>query len=214
MSWFSSKSPEPTSFGYNITSSAGMPAELENMKGNIMKTSKKYRDELSKYREIAKFNQQISNSYIRNLEAMVDVSRVLNYYVEIFNILREEFERNDKLLGTSLKTADIGYLERLTKTKIDELNTKFMTESERLKKMYTAYGKNDELARINEAQNNLKATSEGAEAALDFVKTAENQAGGRRRGLPRFKPTPKVRISRPRPSNPPKKKNSEKVLKA
>jgi hypothetical protein len=187
MSFFNfGKTAPNSSFGYKINSVDGIPTELEAVKGNILKTNKKYREELSKYREIAKFNQQISNGYIRNLEAMVDVSRILNYYSEIFNVLRSEFEKNEQVLGTALRTSDISYLERLTKSKMDELNNKFISETERLKKLYNQYGKNEELQRVVDAQNNLRATSEVAEQAYSKVKQIEDQgmAGGKK--LKRF----------------------------
>lgn len=160
----------PSSFGYKVNSIDGVPSELESVKGKIVQTSKKYRDELTKYREIAAFNQQLSSGYVRNLEAMVDVSRIMNYYIEIFNVLRDEFDKNERVLGTSLTNVDISYLERLTKTKMDELNTKFMNESEKLKKLYSQYGKNEELARVQEAQRSLMATTESAEQSYQKLR--------------------------------------------
>ena len=187
------------SFGIKVTGNSGVPADLEQMKGNIVRTNKKYREELSKYREIAKFNQQLSNGYIKNLEAMVDVSRVMSYYIEIFNLLREEFEKNEKLMGSSLSAVDIGYIERLTKSKIDELNNKFISESEKLKKIYTTFGRTQEVTRVNEAQQNLKLTTDGADNTFNNLKAIEQGAvqGGARRPrakkqtAPKLKPKPK-----------------------
>jgi hypothetical protein len=194
MSFFFSKPAAPaasSTFGYKITGNAGVPSDLENMKGSIVRTNKKYREEISKYREIARFNQQISNGYIKNLEAMVDVSRVLNYYIEIFNIIRDEFSKNEQVMGNTLKTADIGYLEKLTKSKVDELNGKFMVESEKLKKLYNDYGKTAEATRVSEAQQNLRLTTEGADQTLSAVKAIEEKgiAGGAKgkKTLPKFK---------------------------
>lgn len=183
---FGSPKQQSNSFGYKLSGSAGLPSDLENMKGNIITANKKYREELTKYREIAKFNQQLSNGFIKNLEAMVDVSRVLNYYVEIFSLFKEEFEKNEALIGTSLKTSDIGYLEKLTRGKIDELNNKFMTETEKLKKMYSAFGKTEEINRVNEAQNSLRSTAESANQVYNTVRRVEQQgmSGGK---IPRFK---------------------------
>ena len=204
MSFFFSKpTPPPSStFGYKITGNAGVPSDLESMKGSIVRTNKKYREEISKYREIAKFNQQISNGYIKNLEAMVDVSRILNYYIEIFNLIRDEFSKNEQLMGNSLKTADIGYLEKLTKSKVDELNGKFMVESEKLKKLYTDYGKTAEASRVSEAQQNLRLTTEGADQTLSAVKAIEERgiAGGAKKAFPKFK-----KFSKPKQ---PKKKST------
>lgn len=178
MSFLFSKTPN-SSFGYKVNSMDGIPSDLEKVKGNIIKTSKVYRDELVKYREIAAFNEQLSKGYIRNLEAMVDVSRILNYYSDIFNVLREEFEKNDKMLeGSTLTASQISYLERLTKSKMDELNSKFMVESEKLKKLYTQYGQTQEHARIVEAQSNLGITSEGADRTITRINQQLAQQGG------------------------------------
>lgn len=183
------KQQQSNSFGYRLSGTAGLPADLESMKGNIITANKKYREELTKYREIAKFNQQLSNSFIKNLEAMVDVSRVLNYYVEIFSLFKDEFEKNEALIGTSLKTSDIGYLEKLTRGKIDDLNNKFMTETEKLKKMYSSFGKTAEVTRVSEAQDSLRSTAEGANQVYNAVRRVDQQGmmsvgGGK---LPKFK---------------------------
>lgn len=186
MSWFSFGKPS-NSFGVNITGKDGLPSDLEAVKGTIVKTNKKYREEFSKYRDIARFNQQLSNGYIRNLEAMVDVSRVLNYYVEIFNVIREEYAKNEQLLGPAmLKPTDISYLESLTKSKIDELNQRFMLETEKLKKLYGQFGKQAEIAKLTEAQRSLQTTTELANSTVSSLRAAElaspaAQGGGKKK---------------------------------
>lgn len=195
------------SFGYKIIGTNGLPSDLEGMKGNIIRTSKRYREELSKYRELHEFNKQVSSGYQKSLEVMVDMSRFLNYYVEIFNILKVEFEKNEKMLGPSLKIADINYLERLTRGKIDELNQRFMAESERLKKMYSENGRSEEANRITETQRNMIATTEAADRTMTNFQRIEQEAasspaspspavyGGakRRIRLPRYVPLPKAK---------------------
>lgn len=181
------------SLGYKISSDA-LPSDIEAVKGNIIKTNKKVRDEISKYREIARFNQQLSNGYIRNLEAMVDVSRVLNYYVEIFNVIKDEYKRNDEILGNSaLKTDDIAYLEKLTRNKIDDINQKFLTETEKLKKLYTQYNKQAELSKVIEAQESISRTTNSANTAFETINRIELESkkeGGANKKVVRKKNTP------------------------
>jgi hypothetical protein len=186
-SFFSFIKPPSNAFGVKVTSVDGIPADLENVKKTIVGTNKKYREELSKYREIATFNQQLSKGYVKNLEAMVDVSRVLNQYIEVFNVLRDEFEKNERALGSSMSTIDISFLEQLTKSKIDELNTKFMSETEKLKKLYTQYGKHDEFTRVVEAQRNLLATTEVADSSYTKLKESIVASGGGKRKAPSTK---------------------------
>jgi hypothetical protein len=183
----------PTTFGIKVNSVNGIPADIESVKGNIVKTNKIYREEISKYKEIAKFNQQISNGYIKNLEAMVDISRVLNYYIEIFMVLRDEFAKNEKELGNSLKTEDISYLENITRSKIDQLNTTFFDETEKLKKLYSQYGKTDEVNRLQQAQTSLESTIQGADQAWTNIKQIQEQVktGGGKNNSAKKKKTPK-----------------------
>lgn len=159
-----------STFGVKINTTQGLPTELDAVKGNIVRASKKYREELSKYRELAAFNEQLSKGYLRNLEAMVDVSKVLNQYVEIFNVLKTEFEENDKLFGTSLTSNDINYLEELTKSKMDTLNNRFKEETSKLKELYTAYGRKDEMQRVLEAENTLQSTIDNADKTFNSLK--------------------------------------------
>lgn len=197
--------PAPTTLGYKVATNAGISREFENIKGTIEKTNKKYREEISKYKEIAKLNEHISKGYLKNLDAMIDVSKILNYYVEIFNILKVELDKNDRVLGdTSLKLEDISYLERLTKNKVDELGAQFMNETEQLKKLYTAYGKTQELGRVNEAQNSFRTTAAATTDAVTKIKAIQEQGltpttGGRKR-MPRKKPLPKTK-STSKPKN-------------
>lgn len=167
---------EGQTFGVNIENKSALPSDLEKVKGTIQKTNKKYREEFTKYQEIAKFNKQLSSGYIKNLEVMVDVSKILNFYVDIFNVIKDEYNKNEELLGLStIKSTDIAYLENLTRNKIDDLNKNFLTETDKLKKIYQQYGKTNELQRLEQAELNLKPTTDGAEIALSTVKTIEQQ---------------------------------------
>lgn len=177
-------------------STSGTPSEIEQVKGTIINTNKKYREEISKYRDIARFNQQLSTGYIRNLEAMVDVTKTLNYYAEIFNVLRAELQRNDEVLGASkLKLEDITHLENLTRNKIDSLNQGFMSESEKLKRLYGQFGKEAEALRVRKAQENMQVTTEMAERLYGELRPTTSPVldGGKGRkkkaGVPKKKKT-------------------------
>jgi prefoldin subunit 5 len=185
-----------STLGYAVGSADGIHRDFEKIRGSIQTTNKKYREELSKYRELAKFNQQITQGYIRNLDAMIDVSRILNYYVEIFNLLKVELDKNEKVLGEgSLRVEDIGYLERLTRNKVDELGGKFMKETEDLKKLYSAYGKTQEISKVNEAQESFKLTSNSATQALENIRTIQTNGalvqGGRKKKANSVSPCPR-----------------------
>jgi hypothetical protein len=147
-SWFSGimgqqPKKEETTFGYNIDKKNTV-SEMHNMKTKMVKTTSNYIGELSKYKEIAKFNKQLSKSYIANLDIIVDVSKVLNMYMETFEVVRSQIERAEQALGKKLDAEDLGYLSEITKENIAALSKNFMTETEKLRLLF---GKNPEYSR-------------------------------------------------------------------
>lgn len=190
LSFLFPKEEEGKSFGVNINSSGSLPSDIEKVKGTIQKANKKYREEFSKYKEIAKFNQQLSNGYIRNLQAIVDVSKVLAYYMEVFNMIKEEYRKNEEIMGTAvLKAEDIAHLENLTRNKIENMNQQFNIETDRLKKLYTSFGKTVEVEKLSNAQLELKKTTDMANATystlrrsmLESEAAATAQFGGKKK---------------------------------
>ncbi len=159
-----SKDSTPTpSLGINLGAKNAVGAELEQVTNTIKKTSRKYTTEITKYKEIAAFNKKISESYMQNLQAMVDVSRLLEQYAHVFYILREEIEKMEKALGVELKIQDIQYLENMTKDHMAELSNKFNKETEDLKKLYSKYGKTDEYNHLDSAQKLMNISVSSAE---------------------------------------------------
>lgn len=149
----------------------GPIANIDKFKSAIRTTSRKYREEMSKYKEIAAFNKQLSLSYIQNLEAMVDVSRVFGYYIELFNVLKNELDENAKVLGSSaIKAEDIAYIEGLTQAKMDTLNKKFLEETAKMKKLYENSEYQGELNRIKNAEKSIVTISNAATNTLDNLK--------------------------------------------
>lgn len=149
----------------------GPIANIDKFKSAIRTTSRKYREEMSKYKEIATFNKQLSLSYIQNLEAMVDVSRVFGYYIELFNVLKNELDENAKVLGSSaIKAEDIAYIEGLTQTKMDTLNKKFLEETAKMKKLYENSEYQGELDRIKNAEKSIVTINNFATSTLDNLK--------------------------------------------
>jgi len=160
----SSSQTQPTpSLGVNLGAKNAVGAELEDVTKTIKNTSRKYTTEITKYKEIAAFNKKLSESYVQNLQAMVDVSRLLEQYAHVFYVLREEIEKMEKALGIELNVKDFQYLENMTKDHMLDLTNKFNKESDDLKKLFEKYGKKDEYNHVDNAQKlmNLSVTNAG-----------------------------------------------------
>ncbi len=144
------------SFGANLpVGNKALSAEISEVGQKFAKTSKKYRDEIDKYKKIADFNKKLSSSYIANVQAIIDVSKLLNDYALFFNMLKEEISKTEGQIGT-LQAADIQYLENLTKAKMEQFSTKFIEQSEKVRTLYNKYGQQEEAKTIGSAQESLK----------------------------------------------------------
>jgi len=183
--WFGSSSSDNTptpSLGINLGAKDGMSSELEQVTKKIKNTSRRYTSESGKYKEIAAFNKKLSESYMQNLQAMVDVSRLLEQYANVFFILREEIEKMEKALGIELQVQDFQYLENMTKDRMAELTAKFNKEADDLKKLYSKYGKIDEVNQLDGAQKlvNMSVTNAGNtyKNLLELDRQSKQTVGG------------------------------------
>lgn len=182
------------SFGANLpVGNKALSAEISEVGQKFVKTNTKYRTEIDKYKKIAEFNKKLSSSYIANIHAVIDVSKLLNDYALFFNILKEEINKTEGQIGT-LQTADIQYLENLTKAKLDEFSNKFIEQSEKVRGLYSKYGQEEEAKTISSAQEQLKNTVTNAGITYQSLlnSTSATTGGAKKlRKTPPKKTTPK-----------------------
>lgn len=142
MSWLNSligqEKPkvQGATLGYNIDKKETV-AEMYNMQKKMEKTTTRYIGELDKYREIAKFNKQLSRSYIANLDIMVDVSKVLNMYMETLEVIRKQISRAEEALGKPLDANELAYLSQITQDQIANLSKNFFAETGKLQSLFS-----------------------------------------------------------------------------
>jgi hypothetical protein len=179
--WFKASSNKP--LGTSLSTNDNIKDEINKMQGSISKTSKTYQDNLKKYKEVARFNQHLTKSYMANLKVIVDVSELLNSYAGVFDSMKNEFGKMDSALGKGLDLADFEYLQNLTKAKIDDLNTQFSKQADGLKRLYSQYGKPEEFNRVLLAQTELQKMIENAGETYKNLSeqqpaTYQTQSGG------------------------------------
>ncbi len=179
-SWFFKPKSDEKTLGVNLGSKENIKAEIDRMQGSIVKTSKTYQDNITKYKEIAKLNQQLTRSYVANLKVIADVSELLNSYSGVFISLKSEFGKMEEALGKPLNITDFEYLQSITRGKIDALNIEFMKQTDGLKKLYSQYGKPEELNRILVAQGDIQKVIDNASKTYVDV-TKDLQAGGKKK---------------------------------
>ena len=160
MSWFSSTSDQPkdTTFGYNLEKKNTV-TEIREVGKKLERTTTKYIGELDKYKEIQKFNKQLTKGYIANLDIMVDVSKLLNMYLETFELIRTQVDRAEKALGKPLDAEELSYLAVITKENIQNLAKSFFAESGKLQTLFSRNPEyQNEAQHLATAQNGIKDT--------------------------------------------------------
>jgi hypothetical protein len=164
-----SSSPTGVAFGVNLpVNNKSLSAEINDVSESFIKTNKNYRDEINKYKQIANFNKNLSKSYIANVTAMIDVSKLLNDYSIFFDILKNEISNTSNSVG-SIDAQEIDYLKNLTKDKLDELINVFKTQTDKVKTIYKKFGQMDELNTIESAQNLMSAVSDNAKTTYSSL---------------------------------------------
>jgi hypothetical protein len=164
-----SSSPTGVAFGVNLPiNNKSLSAEINDVSESFIKTNKKYRDEITKYKQIANFNKNLSKSYIANVTAMIDVSKLLNDYSIFFDILKDEITNTNNSVG-SIDAQEVEYLKNLTKDKLDELINVFRTQTDKVKTIYKKFGQVDELQTIESAQNLMNAVSDNAKTTYSSL---------------------------------------------
>lgn len=170
-SWFFKPKNNNKPLGVNLGNGDGIKAEIDKMQGSIVKASRGYQNNIKKYKDIAQFNQHLTRSYVANMKVIVDVSELLNSYTGVFNSLKDEFAKMEEAMGKQLDKSDFEYLESLTKSKMEQLQTEFNKQANGIKKLYAQYGKPEELNRILLAQTNMQKALEHADTTYQNILT-------------------------------------------
>lgn len=170
-SWFTGRTSaaDKKPMGAELGTKEGVKAHIEKLQGNVVKTSRIVQNNLEKYKEVKKLNEEITKSYLQNLVVFRDVNEMLQSCLGVFKSLEEEFGKLEEATGRELNTADFDYLTNMTRAKIDSLNTELNKQAEVLKKVYTIYGRPEELNRIILAQSNMNKVVDDASIAYGKI---------------------------------------------
>jgi hypothetical protein len=113
----------------------------------------------------------------------------------VFQSLEHEFRKLEEVTGQELKTTDFDYLTNMTKAKIDNLNTELNKQADLLKKVYTQYGRPEELNRIILAQSNMNKLVD--DATTTYTKITATNDTKKNRGKPNQERLPDVVVPQP-----------------
>ncbi len=174
MNFFGNNPPADRRLG-SLGDGRNINEQLLALKGRVDTTMLKNKTELKKYRELSKFNEQLSQSYVANLRIIVDISNLLNSYNEFFELFKTRLAEIDQELGIPISSDDFDYLRRLTTEQMGQLNNVFKNETMNLKKMYSKFGRQKEYNDVEMAERLYDQTKASGETAYSTIKLAQQQ---------------------------------------
>jgi hypothetical protein len=153
-----------------LTDKNNIGEQLHDLKGKVERTMTKSKTELKKFRELSKFNETITKSYVANLKVIVDVSKLLKGYNEFFDVVRQRIGEIDQELGLPISSNDFDYMQQLTSEQMRQLTDVFTRETDNLRNMYARHGRQKEYEEIVQAEKLFNDTTALGVAAAKTLK--------------------------------------------
>lgn len=128
--------PIAPQFGSVNSPSFGQSPELdlENIKVNMKNNTEKYKEISEKYKQLQDINKQLTGKYVKNLEIILDVTKILNMYMETFDTIREELTKSSEIFSP-LSVNDLSYIEHITSNSVKELTSTLLSEINKLESL-------------------------------------------------------------------------------
>jgi hypothetical protein len=115
--------------------------EVNGLIESIKSSYTSYASDMAKAKQIKTINEKLVGNYTNNLKVIVDVSKLLSSYVELFNVLKQQLVELNRVMGRdAANIQDIRYLEQITQEKVQVLQNELTTQTSALKKIYADLG--------------------------------------------------------------------------
>jgi hypothetical protein len=179
MSWLFG-SPKPaspaSSFGVVTDSKFKAAVKIDEFSKQLNTTSSKLKNEVNKYKQIAALNKKLTESYVTNYTTMIDISKLLKDYAEIFDKLSVILQKYENI---EISPIDMDHLKQITKEKLDQITGEFNKQSKTIGSLYTKYGMGDELRKISAVEPLAREVGMMTNAVLPTF--AKPSSGGKRK---------------------------------
>lgn len=128
---------------------------IANIKSDINTQYETLNKNIDRYRAINNFNKKLSESYLKNLNAMKDVTHLLQEYAELFRLFQEQLVKTNNMVVGNLQADDFSYLENFTRNAVDNFRNDFVIETNKIKELYNDGSHQKEIQNINDAQRSM-----------------------------------------------------------
>jgi hypothetical protein len=145
-----------------LQKSTDLKEQLEELREQFVKTMGKQKSQVDKYRSLQKFNKQLSESYLKNMNVIVDINWLLKAYIEFLDIVKNQTSQI-QLDMDKFGPTDFDYIKNLTTEKIFALSEEFKKSAVDLKSLYHQYNMKDEYAKVEHAERQMDMTVQEAD---------------------------------------------------
>lgn len=172
--------PTATKLAYrNQEGSRNVFDEMRATTAKMAESNGKVKDQVTRYREMARFNKRISTSYYDNLQVVIDVSKLLQAHIEMFEEVKRSVQEMQEALGSPLDIEEFTYLGNLTKDSLNQLSNEFYKSTEDLKSLYVQFGDQDKATKIARMQQQFSSTPNDVGRMIRSINQKPSASGSR-----------------------------------
>jgi beta-mannanase len=143
--------------------------------------------QVSRYSELVKFTNALSDSYTNSIHVIIDVSKLLESYNSLLSDMLNGLKSLEQTMNTGVTSEDITKLRNITLKQIDDINNIFRTDFD---KIYRAIKD----ASSDPGHVEHLASTKNAIEKINTKSLAESQSGGsKKKGKPVHKRTRKCK---------------------
>lgn len=172
MSWLFAEKKKNASpdFGISMGDSKFKAAvKLNDIEEKFKKTNEKITSEATKFKNVANLNKKLTESYVQNYYVMLDISKLLKDYADVFEKLSEMLKKYDNI---EISPMDMDHLKLITRAKLDELNGDFTKQSTSIRSLYSKYNMGNELNKLSAVEPLARNVGSSVDETLSkFIKT-------------------------------------------
>jgi hypothetical protein len=162
----------------NFSTSSSALQKLKELENKIDHTKKLAKSYNVKFQELARFNKQLTEGYIKNVNVIVDIGSLLNVYNSVFATLMNVIKEFDTELSKDIDPAQIAHIQALTERSLGRVSDFFHKDVNNVKNLMEMMGEKEMIVNLNSAAAHFEATQSKVPEVLTALRNPS--VGGRR----------------------------------
>lgn len=149
--------------------------QIEQLKEAFQETQNKTKLQMNNLKKVTAFNEQLSKSYLGNLQVIIQISSLLTEIYSFIQVIRQSVDMLDQDVSASM---NFDYIQSLTRSNISSLHENFKKEIKTLKTIYTNVNMPTNIKQLEDAEQMMEKTVSNANTIFEEVKV---KTGGKQK---------------------------------